>query len=303
MKLRTTLFLSLTFTFSASAQQVFNYQASANYAKAGDADTYSVVGEYFFKGVDASKGPLLAADFLDPQSKVRVGYTQQRVESEFGFFFNTSVRSSQKVETYQLGGRFVFGDQKYFVSADIARTRGTSSIEDSQTGQFETRGYLTNHNLSGGVYLSDTWTANIAYAFSNNSFSDGTIVIATEKLFGLGSDRFIGISGSVARTEVESVEFSSISGSDIEAVELGSVEVISESLESYSLGLTYYFNRHLSAGAVHNWVGDLGDVDVGSTEFSLNWFATPLLAVNAGINVRASGSTQNNFQLGITGRF
>lgn len=302
MKLRTTLFFSLTFTFSATAQQVFNYQADANYARAGDADTYSVIGEYFFKGVDASKGPLLAADFLDPQSKVRVGYSQQRVESEFEFF-ETSFQSSQKADSYQLGGRYVFGNQKYFVNANITRARINVNIEDSQTDQSETRAYFTNHSLGGGVYLSDTWTANIAYAFSNDSFSDGTIAIATEKLFDLGSDRFIGIRGSVARSEIEGVAFSSMSDSDIEGVEFGSNEIINDSIESYSLGLTYYFNRNLSVGAVHNWSGDLGDVDVGGTTFSLNWFATPTLAINAGTVVFASGSTPSNSQLGITGRF
>jgi hypothetical protein len=94
-----------------------------------------------------------------------------------------------------------------------------------------------------------------------------------------------------------------MSDSDIEGVEFGSSEIINDSIESYSLGLTYYFNRNISVGAVHNWSGDLGDIDVGGTAFSLNWFATPTLAVNAGISVFASGSTPSNFQLGITGRF
>jgi hypothetical protein len=88
-----------------------------------------------------------------------------------------------------------------------------------------------------------------------------------------------------------------MSDSDIEGVEFGSSEIINDSIESY------YFNRNISVGAVHNWSGDLGDIDVGGTAFSLNWFATPTLAVNAGISVFASGSTPSNFQLGITGRF
>jgi hypothetical protein len=122
------LCLTDSLIFPAAAQQAFNYQASANYAKAGDADSYSVVGEYFFKGVDASKGPLLAADFLDPQSKVRVGYTQQRVESEFEFF-ELLFQSSQKADGFQLGGRYVFGNQKYFVNANITRSRISVNID------------------------------------------------------------------------------------------------------------------------------------------------------------------------------
>ena len=261
--LATALLLAMT---GAQAYQ-FEVQGQSEYIDntANDKDfTGAVQGTYYFKDVDASKGPLAEAAFINQASNVSAAYTYGENGQEFG---NRTVHHTfgAKGEAY-IPTKVV----PAYASASYSHT-----ITDSKAGNPDDNG--DRYALEVGVLPIPNFLVAVGYT----SVADQT-----------SYDAFNMFNNGVAKAAIES---QTIAG-DQDAITartkyVGAIDGTNMSLgfesglvygedTAYNLGTTLYINPKLSVGAsyMESSYANSPDKAWGA---NVNYFITPAVAVGA----------------------
>ncbi len=261
--LATALLLAMT---GAQAYQ-FEVQGQSEYIDntANDKDfTGAVQGTYYFKDVDASKGPLAEAAFINQASNVSAAYTYGENGQEFG---NRTVHHTfgAKGEAY-IPTKVV----PAYASASYSHT-----ITDSKAGNPDDNG--DRYALEVGVLPIPNFLVAVGYT----SVADQT-----------SYDAFNMFNNGVAKAAIESQTIAE----DQDAITartkyVGAIDGTNMSLgfesglvygedTAYNLGTTLYINPKLSVGAsyMESSYANSPDKAWGA---NVNYFITPAVAVGA----------------------
>ncbi|MFQ1043777.1 porin Omp33-36 [Acinetobacter sp. NIOH-H-8] len=261
--LATALLLAMT---GAQAYQ-FEVQGQSEYIDntANDKDfTGAVQGTYYFKDVDASKGPLAEAAFINQASNVSAAYTYGENGQEFG---NRTVHHSfgAKGEAY-IPTKVI----PAYASASYSHT-----ITDNKAGNPDDNG--DRYALEVGVLPIPNFLVAVGYT----SVADQT-----------SYDAFNMFNNGVAKAAIESQTIAE----DQDAITartkyVGAIDGTNMSLgfesglvygedTAYNLGTTLYINPKLSVGAsyMESSYANSPDKAWGA---NVNYFITPAVAVGA----------------------
>ena len=108
-----------------------------------DVDQLGIGGEYYFNGVDDSKGPLAEAAFLDRASSVRANY----IDGEFDGRFN-----DEDFDGFSLGGRLVDPASGWIFEVDY------TEVEADDSGDVDT------FDFSVGKYIAENTSLSFTYS-------------------------------------------------------------------------------------------------------------------------------------------
>ncbi|WP_180167926.1 porin Omp33-36 [Acinetobacter sp. YH12035] len=284
--LATALLLAMT---GAQAYQ-FEVQGQSEYIDntANDKDfTGAVQGTYYFKDVDASKGPLAEAAFINQASNVSAAYTYGENGQEFG---NRTVHHTfgAKGEAY-IPTKVV----PAYASASYSHT-----ITDGKGGQNDDNG--DRYALEVGVLPIPNFLVAVGYT----SVADQT-----------SYDAFNMFNNGVAKAAIESQTIAD----DQDAITartkyVGAIDGTNMSLgfesglvygedTAYNLGTTLYINPKLSVGAsyMESSYANSPDKAWGA---NVNYFITPAVAVGASyVNANAEGNALDTQTVGLNAKF
>ncbi|WP_411689558.1 porin Omp33-36 [Acinetobacter pseudolwoffii] len=280
--LATAVLLAMT---GAQAYQ-FEVQGQSEYIDntANDKDfTGAVQGTYYFKDVDASKGPLAEAAFLNQASNVALAYSYgENGQEEAG-------RSRTVNHTYGVKGETYIPTKvvPVYASASYSHT-----IADNKAGKADGNG--DRYALELGALLIPNFLVAVGYT----SVADQT-----------SYDAFNIVSNGVAKAAIES---QTIAG-DQDAITartkyVGAIDGTNMSLgfesglvygedTAYNLGTTLFLNPQLSVGASYMESSYAGSPDK-AWGANVNYFITPAVAVGATyVNANYEANLAQNAQV------
>lgn len=286
--LATAVLLAMT---GAQAYQ-FEVQGQSEYIDntANDKDfTGAVQGTYYFKDVDASKGPLAEAAFLNQASNVALAYSYgENGQEEAG-------RSRTVNHTYGVKGETYIPTKvvPVYASASYSHT-----IADNKAGDVDGNG--DRYALELGALLIPNFLVAVGYT----SVADQT-----------SYDAFNIVSNGVAKAAIES---QTIAG-DQDAITartkyVGAIDGTNMSLgfesglvygedTAYNLGTTLFLNPQLSVGASYMESSYAGSPDK-AWGANVNYFITPAVAVGASyVNANAEGEALDTQTVGVNAKF
>ena len=263
--LATAVLLAMT---GAQAYQ-FEVQGQSEYIDntANDKDfTGAVQGTYYFKDVDASKGPLAEAAFLNQASNVALAYSYgENGQEEAG-------RSRTVNHTYGVKGETYIPTKvvPVYASASYSHT-----IADNKAGDVDCNG--DRYALELGALLIPNFLVAVGYT----SVADQT-----------SYDAFNIVSNGVAKAALESATINE----DQDAITartkyVGAIDGTNMSIgfesglvygedTAYNLGTTLFLNPQLSVGASYMESSYAGSPDK-AWGANVNYFITPAVAVGA----------------------
>lgn len=263
--LATAVLLAMT---GAQAYQ-FEVQGQSEYIDntANDKDfTGAVQGTYYFKDVDASKGPLAEAAFLNQASNVALAYSYgENGQEEAG-------RSRTVNHTYGVKGETYIPTKvvPVYASASYSHT-----IADNKAGKADGNG--DRYALELGALLIPNFLVAVGYT----SVADQT-----------SYDAFNIVSNGVAKAALESATINE----DQDAITartkyVGAIDGTNMSIgfesglvygedTAYNLGTTLFLNPQLSVGASYMESSYAGSPDK-AWGANVNYFITPAVAVGA----------------------
>lgn len=285
--LATALLLAMT---GAQAYQ-FEVQGQSEFIDntANEQDfTGAVQGTYYFNNVDASKGPLAEAAFLNQASNVSAAYTYGEDGQEFGdrtVHHTFGVKGEAYIPTKVVPA---------YASASYSHT-----ITDNKAGN------LTDDNgdryaLELGALVAPNFLVAVGYT----SIADQT-----------SYDAFNMFNNGVAKAAIES---QTIAG-DQDAITartkyVGAIDGTNMSLgfesglvygedTAYNLGTTLFLNPQLSVGASYMESSFAGSPDK-AWGANVNYFITPAVAVGASyVNANAEGQALDTQTIGVNAKF
>lgn len=286
--LATAVLLAMT---GAQAYQ-FEVQGQSEYIDntANDKDfTGAVQGTYYFKDVDASKGPLAEAAFLNQASNVALAYSYgENGQEEAG-------RSRTVNHTYGVKGETYIPTKvvPVYASASYSHT-----IADNKAGKADDNG--DRYALELGALVAPNFLVAVGYT----SVADQT-----------SYDAFNIVSNGVAKAALESA---TIDG-DQDAITartkyVGAIDGTNMSIgfesglvygedTAYNLGTTLFLNPQLSVGASYMESSYAGSPDK-AWGANVNYFITPAVAVGASyVNANAEGEALDTQTVGVNAKF
>ncbi|WP_333616860.1 porin Omp33-36 [Acinetobacter variabilis] len=262
--LATALLLAMT---GAQAYQ-FEVQGQSEYIDntANDKDfTGAVQGTYYFKDVDASKGPLAEAAFINQASNVSAAYTYGENGQEFG---NRTVHHTfgAKGEAY-IPTKVVPAYASASYSHTITDNKAGNPTDDNGDRYALEVGVLPIPNFLVAVGYTSVADQTSYDAF--NMFNNGVVKAAIESQTIAGDQDAI-----TARTKY----VGAIDGTNM-SLGFESGLVYGEDT-AYNLGTTLYINPKLSVGAsyMESSYANSPDKAWGA---NVNYFITPAVAVGA----------------------
>ncbi|MEE1122011.1 MAG: porin Omp33-36 [Acinetobacter pseudolwoffii] len=280
--LATAVLLAMT---GAQAYQ-FEVQGQSEYIDntANDKDfTGAVQGTYYFKDVDASKGPLAEAAFLNQASNVALAYSYgENGQEEAG-------RSRTVNHTYGVKGETYIPTKvvPVYASASYSHT-----IADNKAGKADDNG--DRYALELGALLIPNFLVAVGYT----SVADQT-----------SYDAFNIVSNGVAKAALESATINE----DQDAITartkyVGAIDGTNMSIgfesglvygedTAYNLGTTLFLNPQLSVGASYMESSYAGSPDK-AWGANVNYFITPAVAVGATyVNANYEANLAQNAQV------
>ncbi len=280
--LATAVLLAMT---GAQAYQ-FEVQGQSEYIDntANDKDfTGAVQGTYYFKDVDASKGPLAEAAFLNQASNVALAYSYgENGQEEAG-------RSRTVNHTYGVKGETYIPTKvvPVYASASYSHT-----IADNKAGKADGNG--DRYALELGALLIPNFLVAVGYT----SVADQT-----------SYDAFNIVSNGVAKAALESATINE----DQDAITartkyVGAIDGTNMSIgfesglvygedTAYNLGTTLFLNPQLSVGASYMESSYAGSPDK-AWGANVNYFITPAVAVGATyVNANYEANLAQNTQV------
>lgn len=280
--LATAVLLAMT---GAQAYQ-FEVQGQSEYIDntANDKDfTGAVQGTYYFKDVDASKGPLAEAAFLNQASNVALAYSYgENGQEEAG-------RSRTVNHTYGVKGETYIPTKvvPVYASASYSHT-----IADNKAGKADGNG--DRYALELGALLIPNFLVAVGYT----SVADQT-----------SYDAFNIVSNGVAKAALESATINE----DQDAITartkyVGAIDGTNMSIgfesglvygedTAYNLGTTLFLNPQLSVGASYMESSYAGSPDK-AWGANVNYFITPAVAVGATyVNANYEANLAQNAQV------
>ena len=281
--LATAVLLAMT---GAQAYQ-FEVQGQSEYIDntANDKDfTGAVQGTYYFKDVDASKGPLAEAAFLNQASNVALAYSYgENGQEEAG-------RSRTVNHTYGVKG------ETYIPTTNVVPAYASASyshtIADNKAGKADGNG--DRYALELGALLIPNFLVAVGYT----SVADQT-----------SYDAFNIVSNGVAKAALESATINE----DQDAITartkyVGAIDGTNMSIgfesglvygedTAYNLGTTLFLNPQLSVGASYMESSYAGSPDK-AWGANVNYFITPAVAVGATyVNANYEANLAQNAQV------
>lgn len=286
--LATAVLLAMT---GAQAYQ-FEVQGQSEYIDntANDKDfTGAVQGTYYFKDVDASKGPLAEAAFLNQASNVALAYSYgENGQEEAG-------RSRTVNHTYGVKGETYIPTKvvPVYASASYSHT-----IADNKAGEADDNG--DRYALELGALVAPNFLVAVGYT----SVADQT-----------SYDAFNIVSNGVAKAALESATINE----DQDAITartkyVGAIDGTNMSIgfesglvygedTAYNLGTTLFLNPQLSVGASYMESSFAGSPDK-AWGANVNYFITPAVAVGASyVNANAEGQALDTQTIGVNAKF
>src|SRR5690606_16186264 len=286
--LATAVLLAMT---GAQAYQ-FEVQGQSEYIDntANDKDfTGAVQGTYYFKDVDASKGPLAEAAFLNQASNVALAYSYgENGQEEAG-------RSRTVNHTYGVKGETYIPTKvvPVYASASYSHT-----IADNKAGKADGNG--DRYALELGALLIPNFLVAVGYT----SVADQT-----------SYDAFNIVSNGVTKAALESATINE----DQDAITartkyVGAIDGTNMSIgfesglvygedTAYNLGTTLFLNPQLSVGASYMESSYAGSPDK-AWGANVNYFITPAVAVGASyVNANAEGQALDTQTIGVNAKF
>lgn len=280
--LATAVLLAMT---GAQAYQ-FEVQGQSEYIDntANDKDfTGAVQGTYYFKDVDASKGPLAEAGFLNQASNVALAYSYgENGQEEAG-------RSRTVNHTYGVKGETYIPTKvvPVYASASYSHT-----IADNKAGEADDNG--DRYALELGALVAPNFLVAVGYT----SVADQT-----------SYDAFNIVSNGVAKAALESATINE----DQDAITartkyVGAIDGTNMSIgfesglvygedTAYNLGTTLFLNPQLSVGASYMESSYAGSPDK-AWGANVNYFITPAVAVGATyVNANYEANLAQNAQV------
>jgi hypothetical protein len=285
--LATALLLAMT---GAQAYQ-FEVQGQSEFIDntVNDQDfTGAVQGTYYFKNVDAAKGPLAEAAFLNQASNVSLAYTYGEYDVDADAKDQTSHTFGAKAEAY-LPTPVV----PAYASASYSHT-----ITDGKGGQKDDNG--DRYALEVGALLIPNFLVAVGYTSvadqasydAFNMFNNGVAKAALESQT-INQDQ----DAITARTKY----VGAIDGTDM-SIGFESGLVYGEDT-AYNLGTTLFLNPQLSVGASYMESSFAGSPDK-AWGANVNYFVTPAVAVGASyVNANAEGSVRDTQTVGVNAKF
>ncbi|WP_289845706.1 porin Omp33-36 [Acinetobacter sp. 18QD2AZ41W] len=292
--LATAVLLAMT---GAQAYQ-FEVQGQSEYIDntANDKDfTGAVQGTYYFKDVDASKGPLAEAAFLNQASNVALAYSYgENGQEEAG-------RSRTVNHTYGVKGETYIPTKvvPVYASASYSHT-----IADNKAGKADGNG--DRYALELGALLIPNFLVAVGYT----SVADQT-----------SYDAFNIVSNGVAKAALESATINE----DQDAITartkyVGAIDGTNMSIgfesglvygedTAYNLGTTLFLNPQLSVGASYMESSYAGSPDK-AWGANVNYFITPAVAVGASYvnanyeaNLAQTAQVRDTQTIGVNAKF
>jgi hypothetical protein len=284
--LATALLLAMT---GAQAYQ-YEVQGQSEYIDntVNDHDfTGAVQGTYYFKNVDASKGPLAEAAFLNQASNVSASYT-------YGEYDVDADQKDQVSHTFGVKGEAYVPTQwvPAYASASYSHT-----ITDGKGGQKDDNG--DRYALELGAVVAPNFLVAVGYTSvadqtsydAFNMFNNGVAKAAIESKT-IADDQ----DAITARTKY----VGAIDGTNM-AIGFDAGLVYGDE-SAYNLGTTLYLNPKLSVG-VSYLESDFGDVD-SAIGANVNYFITPAFAVGASfVDANATESNHDTQTVGLNAKF
>ena len=292
--LATAVLLAMT---GAQAYQ-FEVQGQSEYIDntANDKDfTGAVQGTYYFKDVDASKGPLAEAAFLNQASNVALAYSYgENGQEEAG-------RSRTVNHTYGVKGETYIPTKvvPVYASASYSHT-----IADNKAGEADDNG--DRYALELGALVAPNFLVAVGYT----SVADQT-----------SYDAFNIVSNGVAKAALESATINE----DQDAITartkyVGAIDGTNMSIgfesglvygedTAYNLGTTLFLNPQLSVGASYMESSFAGSPDK-AWGANVNYFITPAVAVGASYvnanyeaNLAQTAQVRDTQTIGVNAKF
>lgn len=285
--LATALLLAMT---GAQAYQ-FEVQGQSEYIDntANDKDfTGAVQGTYYFKDVDASKGPLAEAAFINQASNVSAAYTYGENGQEFG---DRTVHHTfgAKGEAY-IPTKVVPAYASASYSHTITDNKAGNPTDDNGDRYALEVGVLPIPNFLIAVGYTSVADQTSYDAF--NMFNNGVVKAAIESQT-IAEDQ----DAITARTKY----VGAIDGTNM-SLGFESGLVYGEDT-AYNLGTTLYINPKLSVGAsyMESSYANSPDKAWGA---NVNYFITPAVAVGASyVNANAEGNALDTQTVGLNAKF
>src|SRR5690606_18550406 len=284
--LATALLLAMT---GAQAYQ-FEVQGQSEFIDntANEQDfTGAVQGTYYFNNVDASKGPLAEAAFLNQASNVSAAYTYGEDGQEFGdrtVHHTFGVKGEAYIPTNVVPA---------YASASYSHT-----IADNKAGDVDGNG--DRYALELGALLIPNFLVAVGYTSvadqtsydAFNMFNNGVAKAALE------SETIADKKDAItARTKYGGA----IDGTNM-SIGFESGLVYGEDT-AYNLGTTLFLNRHLSVGASYMESSFAGTADKARGA-NVNYYITPASAVRASyVNANAEGHALDTQTIGVNAKF
>ena len=248
--------------------------------------TGAVQGTYYFKNVDASKGPLAEAAFLNQASNVSASYTYGEYDVD-GIANQNSHTFGAKGETY-IPTSLV----PAYASASYSHT-----ITDGKDGQQDDEG--DRYALELGALVAPNFLVAVGYTSvadqvsydAFNSFNNGVAKSAIETNT-IAQDQ----DAITARTKY----VGAIDGTNMSIAFDAGLVYGEES--AYNLGTTLYVTPKLGVG-VSYLESDLGNLDqaIGA---NINYFITPAVAVGASfVDVNDKVGSNDTQTVGLNAKF
>ncbi len=248
--------------------------------------TGAVQGTYYFKNVDASKGPLAEAAFLNQASNVSASYTYGEYDVD-GIANQTSHTFGAKGEAY-IPTSLV----PAYASASYSHT-----ITDGKDGQQDDEG--DRYALELGALVAPNFLVAVGYTSvadqvsydAFNSFNNGVAKSAIETNT-IAQDQ----DAITARTKY----VGAIDGTNMSIAFDAGLVYGEES--AYNLGTTLYVTPKLGVG-VSYLESDLGNLDqaIGA---NINYFITPAVAVGASfVDVNDKVGSNDTQTVGLNAKF
>ena len=279
--LATTLLLAMT---GAQAYQ-FEVQGQSEFINntVNDKDfTGAVQGTYYFKNVDATKGPLAEAAFLNQASNLSAAYT-------YGEYDVDADAKDQTSHTFGVKGEAYIPTQVVpaYASASYSHT-----ITDGKDGQKDDNG--DRYALEVGAFAAPNFLVAVGYTSvadqtsydAFNMFNNGVAKAALESAT-IAEDQ----DAITARTKY----VGAIDGTNM-SIGFESGLVYGEDT-AYNLGTTLYLNPKLSVGVSYLESSFAGSPDKAYGA-NLNYFVTPAVSVGASyVNANYEAKYANENQL------
>ncbi len=295
--LATALLLAMT---GAQAYQ-FEVQGQSEYIDAtiNDKDfTGSVAGTYYFKNVDASKGPLAEAAFLNQASNISAAYTYGTLDIGNEFF-----SIDNEVNTYGAKGEAYIPTSvvPVYASASYSHTKLDTdySVEGTFLGSEEDNG--DRYALELGAVVAPNFLVAVGYTSVADQFS-----LDANKIMGNGIVKTLGEAATIGEEQdaitARTKYVGNIDGTNM-AVGFEAGLVYGDDT-AYQLKTDLYLNPKLSVGASYaesSFENAFMDSAWGA---NINYFITPAVAVGASyVNANAKFIPTDTQTVGLNAKF